>query len=161
MENIRKNKKIIFLCGILIIVFLVGFLLFGNKESENLEEEYEYLEKYSSNQFIPITITDNEMATKYLNDYKNILMNDLNEAYELLNKEYRTKKFNDYQAFEEYIKDKYSLEFYGTYVKKYKVERYDDDRLFYVYDSNDDLYIFREKSIMNYEVYLDDYTIVF
>ena len=41
--------------------------------------------KYGVNEYSPVNITDEQMATIYLNDFKYNLLNDVNYAYELLN----------------------------------------------------------------------------
>lgn len=161
MNDLLKNKKVIISCLALIgVVVLVIF--FNNRYSNHSDEEYfveENIKRYEANMFIPVYVTENDIANKYLNDYKNILMNNPQEAYNLLNEKYRYNKFGSYEKFKEYINDRItSLSFYSMTVKEYDVidSKY---KYYYINSSNGDLYIFKELSIMNYEVYLDDYTV--
>lgn len=161
MNELLRNKKLIIICILLIAIFYILSLNF-NKEKEieeNDNKEYKYLDKYESNQFIPINITEEDVANIYLNDYKNILLTDSNNAYNLLNKDYRERKFIEIERFKEYISLKKSLEFYKLEVKEYTVLEKNNNKFYYIIASNDDTFIFKEKSIMNYEVFLDDYTV--
>lgn len=163
MENIIKNKKVIFICiGLVLITFIL--YLFLNKKDEILNESntesYSYLKNYSSNEYVPVYVTEEDMVKKYLNDYKNNMLTDLNEAYNSLNKEYRDKRFGSLDSYKEYIDNFITLSTYSMEVDKYSVSSIGGDKLFNIYDKSGNQYIIREKSIMNYEVYLDEYTVV-
>lgn len=161
MDNLLKNKKTIIICFVLLVVVIVFSLFIKNKNIFNSEERKyeEMLEKYEANQYIPIYVTESDIANKYLNDYKNLMLNDLNAAYELVNDSYKNKKFGSFEIFKEYIVDQYSLAFYNMSVKEYNVVNNNGYKFYYIRDTRDRLYIFKELSIMNYEVYLDNFTV--
>lgn len=162
MDNLIKNKKIVIACLIIIIISISIYFIIDNKEYFNKEPlvyEKDIIEKYDANTYIPVYVTDNDMANKYLNDYKNLLLNDINKAYNILNKEYRETKYNDENIFNEYINNKKSVAFYKMTVKEYSVFTKNGYKFYYIITSSDDKFIFKELSIMNYEVYLDDYTV--
>lgn len=163
MENILKNKKIIFICAsLLLVTFMIYlFTLFNNNDilEKGNSENYVYLKNYESNQYIPINIKEEDIAKKYLNDYKNNILTDVEEAYNSLNKEYREKRFGNLEKYKEYINDFISLSTYSMEVDKYSISSVGGDKVFNIYDKSGNQYIIREKSIMNYEVYLDEYTI--
>lgn len=162
MENLYRNKKIIFVCiGLILITFII-YLFVINKEdiiNESSTEDYNYLKNYSSNEYVPVYVTEEDMAKKYLNDYKNNMLTDVEEAYNSLNKEYREKRFGSLDKYEEYISNFISLSTYSMEVDKYSISSIGGDKVFNIYDKSGNQYIIREKSIMNYEVYLDEYTI--
>ena len=161
MENLYKNKKIIVICVMLIVVVLIIIIL-GNKKNNVVvdnTEGYNYLKKYGSNEYVPIYVTEEDMAKKYLNDYKNNMLSDIEEAYYSLNKEYREKKFINLDGYKEYIKNSTTLALYSMEVDKYNIITVDGYKAFNIFDKSGNQYIFKEISIMNYEVYLDDYTI--
>lgn len=161
MDNLKINKKTIFICLILLsLVGLVSYLVGNKGRFTKYEKVYEKrIEKYDANQFIPVYVTESDMANKYLNDFKNLMLYDINEAYNVVNKAYKEKKYGDFERFKESIQDEYSLAFYKMTVKEYDVVNKNGHKFYYIRDSRDKLYIFKELSIMNYEVYLDDYTV--
>lgn len=163
MENIIKNKKIIFICIILLIITFILFLFRTSNKSILIEEnteDYNYLKKYGSNEYVPVYVTEEDMVKKYLNDYKNNMLSDIDEAYNSLNKEYREKRFGNLNNYKEYVSNLLTLSMYSMDVDKYSVSKIGKDKVFNIYDKSGNQYIIREKSIMNYEVYLDEYTIV-
>jgi len=161
MDNLKINKKTIFICLILLsLVGLICYLVSNKGRFTNYEKVYEKrIEKYDANQFIPIYVTESDMANKYLNDFKNLMLYDIKEAYNVVNKVYKEKKYTNFERFKENIQDEYSLAFYKMTVKEYDVVNKNGFKFYYIRDSRDKLYIFKELSIMNYEVYLDDYTV--
>lgn len=163
MENIIKNKKVIFICIVLIMITFILYLFLNKKDevlNESNTESYSYLKNYSSNEYVPVYVTEEDMVKKYLNDYKNNMLTDLNEAYNSLNKEYRDKRFGSLDSYKEYIDNFITLSTYSMEVDKYSVSSIGGDKVFNIYDKSGNQYIIREKSIMNYEVYLDEYTVV-
>ena len=162
MDNIIENKKIVIICFVIILLSLLIYFIIDNKDSFNkdsLEYENIKIDKYEANTYIPVFITESDIANKYLNDYKNLLMNDISKAYNVLNKEYRENKFNDESKFSDYINNKKSVAFYKMTVKEYSVFNENGYKFYYIISSSDDKFIFKEKSIMNYEVFLDEYTV--
>lgn len=162
MENILKNKKIILVCiALLLVTFLIYLFSINNSNILNeTVEDYNYLKKYSSNEYVPVYVTEEDMAKKYLNDYKNNILNDVEEAYDSLNIEYREKRFGSLDKYQEYINNFITMSTYSMEVDKYSVSSMSGDKIFNIYDKSGNQYIIREKSIMNYEVYLDEYTVV-
>lgn len=162
MENLYRNKKIIFVCiGLILVTFIIYLFIINKKDvlNESNTEDYSYLKKYSSNEYVPVYITEEDMAKKYLNDYKNNILTDVEEAYNSLNKEYREKRFGNIEKYKEYINNFISLSTYSMEVDKYSISSMGGDKVFNIYDKSGNQYIIREKSIMNYEVYLDEYTV--
>lgn len=162
MENILKNKKIIFICiGLLLVTFIIYLFTINDKDILNdTIEDYTYLKNYSSNEYVPVYVTEEDMVKKYLNDYKNNMLNDEEVAYNSLNKEYRDKRFGSLNKYKEYVNNSISISTYSMEVDKYSVSSMSGDKVFNIYDKSGNQYIIREKSIMNYEVYLDEYTVV-
>lgn len=165
MDNIlidlKKNKKTIIICVNILLITLI-IVYFVNRKKINFDE-YAYIEevieKYDANQFIPIYVTESDIVKKYLNDYKNLILYDKKEAYELLNQEYKNKRFDSYEKFETFINDRITLNTYSMEVDKYNVNIINNKKVYNIFDKSGYQYIFKENSIMNYEVYLDEYTI--
>ena len=162
MNNIIENKKTLIFCVILILVTGVIIEFINNKEkifgNPVIYEEY-VIDKYEANTYIPVYVTETDMASKYLNDFKYLLMNNLEEAYNVINDSYKEVKYANYEDFEKKIINEYSVAFYTMSVEKYSVLNRNGYKFYYIYDKRGDLYIFKEISIMDYEVYLDDFTV--
>lgn len=155
MKNSKQELKnvIIFIC--IILAFSIIYILIDKIiNSEN--EESLYLKNYEVNEYIPTYVSDEDMARIYLNDYINTMYSDVDKAYELLDKEYRDKKFGNIDNYKNYIKTLNNLSykvdsFYLDNSHKYKV--------YGVYDTNGNMFIFKSVGVMQYTVYLDDYTV--
>ena len=101
---------------------------------------------------------DETFAKELFKDYQNRLMYDLDSAYEHLDEEYKTKKFENVQEFKEYINNNF-YRFINANITKYQVEYFDDYKRIICTDSNENSYIFKVKEIANYLVIPDAYTI--
>ena len=166
MDELKKNKKTIFLCFILFIIFLVVALFIQFKDnilslkgSEGINDNI-IIEHYDANEFIPIYVTESDVVKKYLNDYKNNMIYDINEAYNMLNKEYREKRFGSIDSYKEYVSRIMSTATYSMEVDKYSVTNLNGMKIFNIYDTSGYQYIIKEKSIMDIEIYLDENTVI-
>lgn len=118
---------------------------------ENIEEN-EY-NRYQT------TMIDEETCVKeYFNQYKDALVYDEDRLYELLDDEYKNKRFKSKSEFSEYIKNN-STELYRAMIEKYKIDNKDDYIQYTYIDQNGRYYIFRATSPMNYKIILDTYTL--
>ena len=92
-----------------------------------------------------------------MNHYLSLLRCNTQKAYELLEKEYKEARYKNYSDFEKYAQGLKEERIYlESYTKKYN----DDDSIEYICkDGYDRVYIFKEKSVMEYTVQLDDYTL--
>ena len=152
-DNSLKNIIIV----VVIIILFSGIYFVVKKLTENNDLQYEhYLKNYEVNEYIPTYITDEDMAEIYLNDYIHNMYYDIEYAYNSLDVEYRNKKFGNLNNYINYVN---TLN-YSTYeiTRYYKTEK-DGFIIFGVYDQNDNLFIFKTNGVMQYTVYLDDYTV--
>lgn len=157
MEN--KNKYIW-----LLVLIIIGLLIYhgiriyqSKKTIVPSDKNINYTmnpKTYDVNEYNLVNINDRQLAAIYLNDYRNYLKNNINQAYELLNEEYRSKKFNNIEEFKTYIN---TININNMSVEKYNIS--DDKKIIDVYISDNDRFIFKVKSILDYEVYLDDTTV--
>lgn len=161
MNIIKKYQKtfilVLFFLVLLSFYFIREFLASREIYTESYLRGEEYImnpKTYGVNEYSPVNISDEQMATIYLNDFKYNLLNDINYAYELLNVEYKNKKFDSINSFINYIN---GLNFNNMIVDKYSVSAGKDFITVYTKDNNK--YIFKVISVMEYEVYLDDYTV--
>lgn len=157
MEN---KKSYIWLVVLVIIGLLVFYGIKIYRSKKTLVPTNNYInytmnpKTYDVNEYNLVNITDRQLAAIYLNDYRNYLKNNIDQAYELLNEEYRSKKFNNIQEFKDYIN---SININTMSVEKYNIS--DDKKIIDVYISDNNRFIFKIKNILEYEVYLDDTTV--
>ena len=76
-----------------------------------------------------------------------------------MNKDYREKRFNNYDNFLSYLDNNVTEYTYSLGIDKYSVSSINGKKVYNVIANNKNQFIFKENSIMNYEVYLDDYTV--
>lgn len=154
MSDKINFKAIIIILIATIALFSFYFLL--NHFFEKDEEVYEYLKNYKVNEYIPTYVSDEDMARIYLNDYINNMRYNVEKAYSLLDKEYRNKKFGSLENYKSYISSLQTTSYkLSTYYKNSK----NGYIIFGVTDQNSNLYIFKTKGVMQYSVFLDDYTV--
>lgn len=125
---------------------------------KNKEQEEKNVEINENNQITYSNITEFNIVSEYLNNYVNLLKNDIEQAYELLNKDYKEAKYKDYSEFKKYIEDANATEgmILKTYTKKYN----EDNSIQYICkDEYNRTYIFEPTAVMEYTVQLDDYTL--
>lgn len=133
------------------------------EEIESLDEvsiskEVDPIEKNDNNNFIIINTGYNELFVKYIKYYENLVNKDAEKAYDLLNEEYKEKRFGNIDNFIEYINLKQNtLE--DITVQKYSIDTKDDYEQYTIVDTNNNYYIIEEYSVMDFKMILDTYTI--
>ncbi len=157
MENKKSYIWLVILVILGLLVFY-GIKIYRSKKTLVPTDDYiNYTmnpKKYGVNEYNLVNITDRQLAAIYLNDYRNYLKNNIDQAYELLNEEYRSKKFNNIEEFKTYVN---TININNMPVEKYNIS--DDKKIIDVYISDNDRFIFKIKNILEYEVYLDDTTV--
>ena len=122
--------------------------------TKNIENKDVELNSY--NKLIYANINDESIISNMLRDFKDKAMNNPEEAYNMLDEEYKQARFSDYSAFENYIENSeinYAL--ISQYTKKYG----EDVTRYMCTDQNGNTYIFYVTDVMKYTVILDTYTI--
>lgn len=147
--------KIVIIVIVAIAIFTLLYFIINYFNKKN-NDTIDYIKNYEINEFIPTYISDEDMARIYLNDFIHTMFSDTRSAYNLLAEEYRNKKFPNYESFESYVN---SLPESGFNLLKYYKKVKKGYIIFGVYDKNDNLFIFKTKGVMQYSVYLDEYTV--
>lgn len=148
-------KKYNVTIAVIIILMLAGsitMIFVFNRPSEGTPE-FDYLKDYKDNEYMPIYISEEKMASIYLNDYKYYLINDSKTAYDLLNENYRKIKFSGLVEFQSYIESYKNAE-----IASYSVEHREDKTIFYLKLSDGSSIIFSTSGVMKYEIYFDEMT---
>lgn len=157
MKKQYRNLLIIFTVVCISIIVIAAIVLSKRDEisSNGLNTEYQNIyKKYGINEYSVTNITNEQLAKIYLNDFKYYLFNEEEIAYSLLNEKYSKAKFNSFNKFKEYIE--------GIDTKNYEIKDYSvsgDKKFVEINTVNNQKIIFKINSIMDYEIYLDDYTV--
>ena len=154
MKNKINFKSIIIILIAIIVLVYIYYLL--NHIFSNEEESYKYLKNYDVNEYIPTYVSDEDMAKIYLNDYIKNMNYDVEKAYNLLHEEYRNKKFGNPENYKSYVSSLQGKSYKLSTYYKYNKDGY---TIFGVTDQNSNLYIFKTIGVMQYSVFLDDYTV--
>ena len=153
MKNKPEVKNvIIFVC--IVLVFSTLYMIINNLVNKETEEIF--LKDYNVNEYIPIYVSDDDMAKIYLNDYIHIMYTNIDKAYSLLDQDYRNKKFGSVDNYRDYVK---SLNNLSYVVDSFYIDDSRENKIYGVYDTNGNLFIFETNGVMQYTVYLDDYTV--
>ena len=162
IEFVKKYVLIIIL--VLVFVGLLSYILIRNYlasksryiESGLSETTYEMVpKKYEVNEYTNISISDDDMARIYLQDYLSKVGTDISGSYYLLDEEYRNTKFGNVNNYINYLN---GLQFYNT-VDSYYKKKSKGYVIYGVYDMNGNQFIFKTNGVMQYSVYLDSDTV--
>lgn len=158
MVKQMKNKPIATIILVIIIISVLTITYLVVDKLLNSKEVYEgtYLKNYQVNEYISMYVSDEDMSKIYLNDYIHNMYYDIEKAYNSLDEEYRNKRFGSIEKYKAYVRTlNYSTYNLESYYKKTK-EGY---IIFGVRDENFNMFIFKTKGVMQYKVFLDDFTV--
>ena len=150
-----KNAKIIIF---IIFVFLIAFLIFRNirgveeasrnlPSNEQLEEFSNVSPKSSANSYEVKDIPDRELATIYYNHFKDLVINNEEEAYKRL----RSKDDTTIAKFEE-LKSSLINNYYGNKVESYRISKNSERSIYRIVNSDKKTIIFYVDAVFKYEV---------
>lgn len=121
------------------------------KEAEIEPNEY--------NNFSNVSSDKPEMLEEYLNYYTIMAVYFPDFAYNnLLDKEYRDAKFKNLEEYKTYVQNNKNM-ILNTAIATYNIYEKEEYIEYFIYDTNENYYIFRIKGIMDYSVITDFYTI--
>lgn len=172
---IEKSTKLTYDCDFLLnidgknLTFKIAPLENGNNYINYADDSIEniniaILEKTTkeieSNEYnkadLAIGIGDKDVAKYYYNEYVFNMTYDTQKAYNLLNEEYKSKRFNNYNDYKKYLEQNQNSK---SFIMKYKVEEFDNYKEYLCIDNLNNYYIFKETNPMEYTVILDQYSI--
>lgn len=131
---------------------------YSNVKEIELQEYNDTIEKNNYNILKYTTYKDDKITQKYFDYYKEIVHYDKDEIYNLLDDEYKNKRFGSKEVFSKYIDSIEDSEDVIT-AKQYTVNTYDDYKEYVCKDQYENLYIFKEKAPMDVTIELDTYTL--
>lgn len=115
------------------------------------------IKENDNNSITQFNLTEEQACLKYYYDYLNMLRSDVNKLYSTLDRDYREKRFENAEKFNEYINNnKERLE--KATLSKYEVINKNDYIQYICVDEEGNYYIFNATSAMKYTMFLDTYT---
>lgn len=160
-EKIGIGKDIFFIVEICTKNITFSITPLNNYTSINqikLENEDIEIVENDDNIFSYYRITDEELIRKYSSNYKLNAIYNVSYAYNLLDLEYRNKRFGSLEEYKKYVSDNKTI-IEGSLLKNYKVTDYDNYTKYDYIDQNGRHFIFKETAVMRYTLLLDNYTI--
>lgn len=153
-----KDIRIVFVVTAIIIFVLFGFLSqttpdtnYEKATKDNTIQFDTTNEVTAVNKYVVKDIEAQEMAKIYYNDYKSMIINYPDEAYDIITTEdITTEEFDNYRN--ELINNYYSYE-YDKY--SYYVEPTSNLEVYTVTDTNGIVFSFKIHSVMQYEVNIE------
>lgn len=118
----------------------------------------ESIDKNDTNIYDYSIVTDETYVTDLLEKYKEEILFDEESAYNHLDEEYKQKRFSNFSEFKEFAKDNIKKNV-SMKITKYQINNYDNYTEYVCLDQNENYYIFKEISTMNYGLILDTYTV--
>lgn len=160
MEYIKEHKKQIIVIAIIVVLLIIlGIIIFtgdDNNPNNNNRQYEEPKQKYKINEVVPIYTDQEQMAKKYLAEYVNLLIFDEQQAFELLDENFKQKQFSgDFNAFSRFIKSIKTKKFIQAKVTGYDTRNVNGQKYYYIKDADKNEFIFKESSIRNYTVEID------
>lgn len=126
-----------------------------NNYSTNIEQ----IDRNDYNTFSFVNISDTTIINDYMAKFKNSLVDINEDSYNLLDDEYRKKKFDNCDEYKNYV-SKHLNELLSINITKYKKEEKDKETRYICLDANGNYYILNETAIMQFSIMLDTYTVV-
>lgn len=163
--KLLKNGIIILIVAIILVltILLVVINIEKNKKPDSIfkqpdETHYEAIKYNKYNEVTYAYINNQQLCNIYLTDYKSNMINNKEEAYKKLDKEYREKRFGSLENFKNYIA-KNEEKIYGIKLAKYEAKVGKNGNRYICIDQYGNYYIFNETAIMQYSVILDTFTV--
>jgi|GEM_PF-2996582 len=119
----------------------------------------EVIEEKENNKYRIRQMNYEDIAKEYFSMYKKIVISNVEVMYNLLDDEYKEKRFGNIEEFKRYVNTNKD-EITSAQMVSYLVNIRDGYTEFVCRDNNDNLYIFKDTSPMKFKLELDEYTII-
>lgn len=132
--------------------------LYSNIEEIKLEDDETQIQNNGNNSFEYTTVSSEEMCRKYLKDFTQKELNNPEEAYSMLDEEYKNERFSGLEEYQEYIELCRNRIQYAS-LSKYDVDRKENYTEYILVDNYNNSYTVKATGIWDYTILLDNYTI--
>lgn len=129
---------------------------YQNRNELSQDEDIEILQG-QYNKFEYIYLDSANMMQAYLDDFSFNILNDIEKTYNMLDEEYRNKRFGKIENFITYVQEKQN-DFSSIKLIQYTTEEKGQELVYKGTDEKGNYFYIREKNYMEYIVILDSYT---
>ena len=166
-SNIPKIIGIILVIILILIICIIILNKKNNVQNNNYENMYainrdssiiSVKNKYECNEFKYMSVTIDELLNIYLNKYKNDISKNLERAYNMLDEDYRNKKFGNIEEFRKYVENN-KEDILTTKLTSYQTKTDGENTRYICLSEKGNYYIFNETAVMDFSIILDTYTI--
>ena len=127
-------------------------------EDIEISNNNQKIENKGNNEFTDEKISNEYIAQEYVEAYRILALGAPEQAYELLEEEYRNNRYGSLEKYEEYVQ-KNREEISSLQCKQYLVNNETDYTEYVCLDQNKNYLIFKSVGPMNFTLQLDTYTI--
>ena len=127
-------------------------------EDIEISNNNQKIENKGNNEFTDEKISNEYIAQEYVGAYRILALGAPEQAYELLEEEYRNNRYGSLEKYEEYVQ-KNREEISSLQCKQYLVNNETDYTEYVCLDQNKNYLIFKSVGPMNFTLQLDTYTI--
>ena len=130
---------------------------FQNIEEVELKNDIENIPTKGNNIFEYLRYSDEDMALEYIKYYNELLKDNVEKAYSLLDQDYKNNKFPTIEKFKEYASEKKVEN--DLNISEFSYTKEDNYQKYTIKDNYGYYYLIKETAIMEFSVQLDLYTI--
>lgn len=135
---------------------------FNNAKNNKVDDKYKEsitIEKNNYNAIDSSIISKDKLIDKYYEVYKKLALNKPEVAFEMLDSEYKSNKFNnDIENYKEYVENNKNRIQNSTIVDM-ELSQKENYTEYKIQDDNNNIYIIKEYSHTDFSIILDNYTI--
>lgn len=131
---------------------------YNNIDEIDLTTDLKEITQTENNKFEYTRISNEKACRIYLQMYIELLLSDPETAYGMLEEQYKQERFSSYENFLEYIEENRTC-FENAVLSEYSVNYSEEYTEFMIVDTYNNNYLVRAKSVMDYTIQLDSYTI--
>ena len=138
------------------MTFEIQDLSDGNYEDiDQIKLEDDETEISNNNSFEYVAVSGEEMCKKYLEDFKLKELTNPQEAYSMLDEEYKQQNFPTFESFQEYINNN-KEKIQSAELLQYDVNRKADYTEYTLVDNNNDSYTVKTTGIWDYTILMNN-----
>ncbi len=141
---------LIFLAIISVIIYLI--VNSDKTKVYSFDQETIKKENYAANEVIPIYVDEEELIKNYYTEFINLLMNNREEAYKLIETNIKKDDYPTLEKFNLRIDEMTLNGLFESKVKEYRKSTDGEKNIYYITDTNGNIITIIEKSIMDYDV---------
>ncbi len=132
---------------------------YTNINQINLKNDDKDIARNDYNFYSYYRITDEDLIRKYMSNFKINIAYNIDNSYNLIDSEYKSKKWNGLSDYKTYIENNMNT-IRSSILKSYLITK-DGDITYYDYiDNYGNHYVFKATAVMQYTVFLDEYTVL-